>query len=777
MSYHPPRGRLRAAPLRAERVRALAPSVGSGAAALVAVLVAASPAYALDPARVAEQISPVAKRAGVGTATSGNVGNATPGWSNVAGDAFMYLPAGGAITEDTNHGGPAPITARRGTSGWENRSTAPDPLPDAPYTGVYGNPFQIIPSTDLTRVLFTSAVAHTRDQPVITAPGTNGAVLVGTQDQVFWASRPTWPDAFPAPGTFGDRPAFLPVGGSDDLRTAVFDSGPTLVEADGAARGTSGVAHALYRWTDGVLAPAGVLPDGTLDPGGSVSAGTLNTGGQSDGTGNRRGMSNPVARDGRSILFVSPDPMSDEAVMRAPQLYRSIDGAPAKLLTARPDGTPGDGARQIAVGWTSLRSSDTPALRAGVFSVATPDHRFVVFATGDALVPEAGGAGAPDRKVYRLDTATGALRYLPELSLGGLEDEGVVIRISDDGSRILFRDGDALRLWRDDAQPLTIGSSASGDAVVIANARFAAGGRTVVFNSQYPLGGESLHPDGLQAIYRYVEGTGALTCVSCGTVEHPQTADAFVGYEINSTMRSFQETRAVTSDGRTVVFDTTSALTPDDRNDVLDVYQWRDGRLTLLSGGEPDALYSQLVDISASGDDVFISTADRLAKTDVDDQYDIYDLRVGGGFPVAPPRRPCDGDACQGRRSTPPATPAPGSTADGPGNVRPVAPPAAPPAAAPSRLTVGRASGSATGVRLTATVSGAGRLEVRGTHLRTVSRGGKLTLRATLTPRARAALRRRGSLQVRATVRFVPRSGVARTRTATVTISRAKRGS
>src|SRR5690606_27106303 len=67
------------------------------------------------------------------------------------------------------------------------------------------------------------------------------------------------------------------------------------------------------------------------------------------------------------------------------------------------------------------------------------------------------------------------------------------------------------------------------------------------------------------------------------------------------------------------------------------VYQWRDGRLTLISPGtgDHDAHY---VGNSADGSTVFFATYERiLPNQDTNHGRDLYAARVGGGFPDPAP--------------------------------------------------------------------------------------------------------------------------------------------
>jgi hypothetical protein len=56
------------------------------------------------------------------------------------------------------------------------------------------------------------------------------------------------------------------------------------------------------------------------------------------------------------------------------------------------------------------------------------------------------------------------------------------------------------------------------------------------------------------------------------------------------------------------------------------------------TGGVED----QFLGTSVSGSDVFLSTPSRLVASDTDNLADVYDARVGGGFPVSPTPTTCE---------------------------------------------------------------------------------------------------------------------------------------
>jgi hypothetical protein len=120
-----------------------------------------------------------------------------------------------------------------------------------------------------------------------------------------------------------------------------------------------------------------------------------------------------------------------------------------------------------------------------------------------------------------------------------------------------------------------------------------------------------------------------------------------------------------------VFFDSEDALVPQDTNGKRDVYEYANGSVHLISSGTSGEV-STFEEASPSGDDVFFTTSQQLVGQDVDQQFDLYDARVGGGFPgpVAPVS--CGGEGCHGAPSGAPVLGVPGSaTFVGAGNLVP----------------------------------------------------------------------------------------------------------
>jgi hypothetical protein len=157
-------------------------------------------------------------------------------------------------------------------------------------------------------------------------------------------------------------------------------------------------------------------------------------------------------------------------------------------------------------------------------------------------------------------------------------------------------------------------------------------------------------------VYRYDSSNGELICLSCPAGSDPPRGDAsFQSYGFG-----FLKTRPLThltpptnltTDGSAVFFESPESLLPEDGNDALDVYRWKEGSgLALISTGQATS-NSFLYSMTPNGSDVLIVTGQQLRPEDENGgTAAIYDARVNGGFP--PPEKtvtePCSGDACQG---------------------------------------------------------------------------------------------------------------------------------
>jgi hypothetical protein len=140
--------------------------------------------------------------------------------------------------------------------------------------------------------------------------------------------------------------------------------------------------------------------------------------------------------------------------------------------------------------------------------------------------------------------------------------------------------------------------------------------------------------------------------------------------------------RAVSEDGSRIVFTSAEPLSPAATNGLANVYEWHkepgwsEGRVSLISMGSSEEAVEHVV-ISGTGNDIFFLTSQGLVPQDTDGAPDLYDARLGGGFPVvAAQPQACSGDACQGPLTNPAPLLVPGSVSQAPGENLPAFAPA-----------------------------------------------------------------------------------------------------
>jgi hypothetical protein len=173
-------------------------------------------------------------------------------------------------------------------------------------------------------------------------------------------------------------------------------------------------------------------------------------------------------------------------------------------------------------------------------------------------------------------------------------------------------------------------------------------GDVALFNSALSLTGYSNL--GHLEIYRYDANLDALTCPSCAPSLTPASAD---------TTLSLQGLN-LTNDGR-VFFTTPESFVLRDSNRRLDVYEWKEGTVQLISTGI-SAEDATLLSVSHDGVDAYFFTRDKLVENDANGgAVRIYDAREHGGFFIDPPPKRCAAsDECHGAGT--PAPPPPNIT-------------------------------------------------------------------------------------------------------------------
>jgi len=281
--------------------------------------------------------------------------------------------------------------------------------------------------------------------------------------------------------------------------------------------------------------------------------------------------------------------------------------------------------------------------------------------------------------------------------------------------------------------------------------RVTADGTTLAFQSQQPLtgydteqaqtgdceggipGSEGQKETGrCSQVYLYDAATGSTSCASCDPSGARPIGPARLGPELAGGAFThtlpFYEPRNLSTDGGRLFFESPDPLVPHDSNGASgcplsfankptcqDVYEWElpataseaatgensctqaspdfspaDGGCVFPISDVAGDNESFFLDATPSGNDVFIATADQLVPSDTDQKLDVYDVRSGGGFPVAPAPPVCvNADSCKS-----PETPQPGvfgapasATFAGPANPPPPPPAVVKPAVKPKPLT------------------------------------------------------------------------------------------
>ena len=357
-------------------------------------------------------------------------------------------------------------------------------------------------------------------------------------------------------------------------------------------------------------------------------------------------------------------------------LYETVDGR-LRLVNVLPDGTTQANATFGAqVGGIGNRIESSEVQFSRVISSDGSRIFWTDLATGHIYVRENGVATAEVSSAGTYQTAssdgsvvfyTNGDLYKDEVENGHTTDltPGVpverVLGASEDGRYVYYvTDSGELKLWHD-------GVTTSIAASNVERAQVTPDGHSVVLEG----GKEDKSPDAYGRISVYDADTGTLYCASCSSVGTGGFLPVNIAPSVN-------ETRWITADGGRVFFMTESALVPQDTNANNDAYEWErpgvgscppggtEGCLYLLSGGT-NRDQSFFLDSSESGDDVFIDTRAKLVGSDEDDLFDVYDVRVDGYVPPAPPA--CTGSGCQGLPGAPPIFATPSSvTFEGVGN-------------------------------------------------------------------------------------------------------------
>jgi hypothetical protein len=268
----------------------------------------------------------------------------------------------------------------------------------------------------------------------------------------------------------------------------------------------------------------------------------------------------------------------------------------------------------------------------------------------------------PGGGIYRFELETRTLTQITPASAGGAPLDLPGAMSSDDMSHVYFTSTAALGGGAQSGdQNAYVWSSGTGVVRFIAKVeagdrftRVTPDGRYALLLSTASVNGAP--NNGLKQIYRYDAQTQEVACVSCRPDGSPSTGSADIDAQgPGFPSGGMTHGRAFTLDGR-VVFTSSDRLDPNDQTSAVDVYLYDRGKVSLLTAGRGDT-NSYVGDVSDDGRNVFVMTRSALISSDRDAQeYDVYDVRVDGGFlEPAPPSDRCRGDDCQAAATPTPA--------------------------------------------------------------------------------------------------------------------------
>lgn len=620
----------------------------------------------LPDCRAYEQVSPAEKN-------DGDIKDSFHGdarqQASVDGEGVFYEAVGNFPGSQGSGTSINQYLASRGESGWSTRAIG------TPFRAAHepGGPFEqySLPfSPDLS-----TGLLRTEATLVAGAPGPGiwnlyvGHPLTGSYELVTNVQPPNQSGGLP-PYQVGIHFDVVPLGGSTDLSHVLFYANDALTPE--APWPTTGFGYNLYEWVGGQLHLVGMIPTS-----GTSCTGAECTPADGEELGGRNGVTptlieQAVSADGSRIVFSTGNSESEK------HIYDRLNGTTTVDVSA------------------SQRTPAEPGTPSAHYQGASADGSQVLFTSNGALTNDAVPGSGPD--LYDYDVETG---QLTDLTVANDVQFQALAGVSKDASHVYFTAAGVLAANSNSHGDTAVAGQPNlylwngGQTTFIATTRITEergeqptrvtpDGAHLAFDSRARLtsydntDANTGEPD--VETYLYDAAANRLTCVSC----NPSGARPIGPSEVHWVGSQVYRPHNLSVDGSRLFFSSADALLPGDTNGLYDVYEWEaegsgschsstdnGGCLYLISSGR-GASNSYFTDASASGNDAFFVTGDRLAGSDQDEYTDLYDARVGGGFPEPPPPAPCEGESCRGEGSHAPAGSGAGTSVfQGPGNPTP----------------------------------------------------------------------------------------------------------
>jgi len=665
---------------------------------------------------------------------------ASPGRIQTAGlsPQFQVAPEGSALAYTVESAYPgatageeATYLARRGTDGWRSEGVFPPSLEPRVADGASGGAGRMkLLSSDLSCGVVVSPNRLTADAPPAVREA-GRAYLYRRDDSTGTYSLITAlvPVNLPAPSeqltAVMSATEYQVIGMSPDCERVVFR---TMYRYPGIP--SVSAASQLYEWDGGTVRNVALIPG----PGGPTEPlpvesipGAMNESALETEPLGRTAVTNiwrSVSGSGSRAIFTAVSRYGGDSGRRAIFVRDAIDPAvltgtePAIDISQSETATANDGYSRY---WTASADGERILFTAR-YGLATKglDAHGPSSSTGAGSCsdfPTAGTGEGCDLYAYEVGAPDG--EHLTDLSADVADAKGAgvvgVLAASDDASYVYFAargrlggagrteaenrlagtynvyltHGEDTRFVGEISQDEATGSFPVAKALLGTpsgegewTSRTTPDGSEFIFESSLGVSG------GVRMVYLYSAADGTTTCVSCRHDGKSPFAANTLTPLISAKLTNLEERTiqpvTLTENGRVYFYSFDPLATgavEGDRN----LYQWEHGQVSLIAtepAGVPRSFfgtpsYNFFGGASADGGDVYFTTPVAITGDDQDERWDVYDARVGGGFPEpASPVSPCDATAEGGCNSgeanapSPAAVPAT-SSFTGPGNPPP----------------------------------------------------------------------------------------------------------